>query len=171
MKYDIKVKQPILEAYPQLAQFEEFQGDDDKLRFVIALLDEEGSAFKESNTSRRCSIAAKASGTKFDQESLRDPQIERMICRWFCIHNNHAYELWFSKLVAFGDCNHRLRTGDSATKDLKTEAELSEKLRVDIMKLERQLFRDNIAESKVKEAIQSRSLHFVEKYAETDTVV
>lgn len=173
MKYNLSVKEPILEAYPHLAQFEEFQGDDKKLRFVLSLLNPDD---EESDLDRRIASAAKTA--KLNKDGiLEDKQVEAMLCRYFIILNNDTFELWLSKKIAFGECNHRLRESVADSKDpigsMKTKlqvSELAETLRSDILKLERQLFKDEKVAKKIKESVQNMPLHFIERWAETDTV-
>ena len=62
MKLNLKVKEPLTDAYPHLQQFKEFSCSDKKLRFVFHLLDEEGDLYKESDIDYRVADAAKKAG-------------------------------------------------------------------------------------------------------------
>lgn len=175
MKYDPSNKKPLLEAYPTLKRFEEFN-DDKKLRYVIWLLDEESPLAEESDIDRRSKAAMKKCGLKIESP-LEDPDIEKMICRYFILINHQTYELWFSKLVAFGETNHQIRTpvgSKNALKNTETKlkvGELSEKLRVDIMKLQLELFKDEAIGKKIKKATEARVVHYAEEKAEKDTAI
>lgn len=178
MKLNLKVKEPLTDAYPHLQQFKEFSCSDKKLRFVFHLLDEEGDLYKESDIDYRVADAAKKAGITFTNNILDDKEITLAICRYFVINNHHTYELWFSKLVAFSECNFQIRLGIGDAKDpmaaMKTKMqvlELAEELRVDIKKLERQLFTDPISEKVVKESVENRTLHYAEKYAMEQSVI
>lgn len=173
-KYDLKISEPLIEAYPELSRFDEFIGDDSKLRFVIALLDADD---KNTDLSKRIYQAAKIAGLKGGDELLDDQEIERMLCRYFVILNNETFETWLSKKVSFGEAAHQLRASISNTKDplkateLKLKInELIEKLRTDILKLERTLFKDPLIERKIKESTSNRVIHYAERFAESDTV-
>ena len=176
MRFDPEAKKPLLEEYPYLDSFEEFKGDDKKLRFVIYLLDPESPLYQESDLNRRIQMAANKTGLK--KVSLDDPQIETMICRYFILVNNDTFELWLSKKIAFGDCNHQIRASVDHAKDpikaMETKlkvSSLAETLRTDILKLERILFKGTDIDKKIKESFDNRTLHYAELYAEKNSVL
>lgn len=171
MKYNLKSDKPLLEAYPELSAYPEYaECADSKLRFVFAFLDEEN---KETSLVSRISKACKIAKIPNDENIINDKQIERAMCRYFILLNNPTYELWLSKSTAFNEVTHQLRVPVTLAKDpiksmeVKMKvADLSEKLRTDIMKLERTLFKDPVIEKKIKEATSQRVIHYVEEYAQ-----
>lgn len=178
MKIDLKTTEPLIDAYPQLASYDEFYGyPDDKLRFVVALLNEED---EETDLSRRVANAAKIAKIKVTEGILDDKEVERMMCRYFILLNNDTFELWLSKKIAFGEANYQIRAAVNLYKDpiKATEIKLkvsqaAEILRTDILKLEKQLFKKTGTEieKKIKESTQSRTVHYAELYAEENTVI
>jgi len=168
MKYNPNAKGTILEAYPELQNFEEFSGSDEKLRFVIILLDEEN---QEGDIERRVASAAKKAGLRPDG-LLEDKEVERMLCRYFIVLNNQTFELWLSKLIAFGEANYQLRSSVTLYKDPIKAMEVklkvgegAERLRKDIMNLERALFKDPVVEKKIKQSVEGRTIHYAELFA------
>lgn len=173
MKYDLKGKEPLLQTYPQLAQFEEFQGDDSKLRFVLSLLNPED---EETDIERKIANAAKAAKVNKDG-ILEDKEVELMMCRYFVILNNDTFELWLSMKIALGEANHQIRSSVALYKDPIKAMEIklkvsqgAETLRTNILHLERQLFKDDKIGKKIKDSVQNRSVHYAELYAEENTV-
>lgn len=177
MKYDpAKAKKSMLETYPYLKRFDEFEGDDNKLRFIIYFLDPESEIYEETDLDRRIKWAAKKANLK--NPDLDDPQTEAMLCRYFVLINNDIFELWLSKKIAFGDCNHQLRASVIDSKDPIRSMEVklkvsqgAETLRQDILKLEYDLFKDEAISKIIKQSVETRALHYAEEYAESNTAI
>lgn len=174
LTYDPTHKEPLLKAFPDLADYEEFHGSDAKLRFVIALLNEDD---KETDLERRVAKAAKIAKIKNTEGILEDNEVERMMCRYFIILNKDTFELWLSKKIGLGEANHQIRSSVVGYKDPIKAMEIklkvgqgAEILRKDILQLERQLFRDAVVEKKIKASVSNRVIHYAELHAESDTV-
>lgn len=175
MKIDVKCAEPLIEKYPHLSTYEEFNGSDSKLRFVISLLNEED---EETDMSRRVANAAKIAKIKVVDGILDDKEVEAMMCRYFILLNNDTFELWLSKKIAFGEANFQIRASVREYKDpikaMSVKMQVSgaaESLRTDILSLERHLFKDEKIEKKIKESIQNRTIHYAELYADSDSVI
>lgn len=174
MKFPIKSKSKLIVQYPELAEYDEFLGDDTRLRFVILLLDD---ADKENDIKRRVSKAARQANLRISKP-LEDKEVTKMMIRYFIIQNNHAFELWLSKIISFGEANFQIRQSVDNAKDQIKAMELKLKVGVytdalllEILKLERTLFKDPLVEKKIKESLAGRVVHYAELYAEPPTTL